>query len=166
MLSLTNYSTEERNLYNPSYIGAILYQAIREHQIQNNNKGLPCTLAYLIVPLAVLPRYSLNLPKAITTPIASWVVEYEGELIGFSESATACIDIVNSAILFLLAHEAIILSNEGDYSIKNYNLAKIPALIQQNQSFKRSFLSAGFLGRWFAIASSVESIYTHLGVKP
>lgn len=166
MLFLKNYSTEERNLYNSSYIGAILYQAIREYQTKNNSKGLPCTLVYLIIPLAVLPRYSLNLPKAITTPIASWVVEYEGELIGFSESATAFIDIVNSAILFLLAHEAITLSNEGDYSIENYNLAKMPAFIQQNQSFKRSFLSAGFLGRWFANASSVESIYTHLGIKP
>lgn len=161
----TAYSSEEKNLYNSAYIGAILYQAIREHQNQNKT-GLHCTLVYLIIPLALSPRYSLKLPKGITTPIASWVTENEFELISFAESATAYIDIVNSAIAFLLDHGAVILNENGRYIIPNDKMAKMPTIVKNNLRFKQSFLSAGFLGRWFAIASSVESIYTLLGVKP
>lgn len=165
MISAIAYSSEENNLYNPAYIGAILYQAIREHQFQNK-VGLHCALVYLIIPLALSPRYSLKLPKAITTPLASWVAEYEGELIGFAESAAAYLNIVNSAIAFLLDHDVIILSEDGRYNIPNDKMAKMPSFVTRHQVFKQSFLSAGFLGRWFAVASSVESIYAHFGVKP
>ena len=165
MISATAYSSEENNLYNPAYIGAILYQSIREHQAQNE-AGLHCTLVYLIIPLALSPRYSLKLPKTITTPIAGWVAEYEGELIGLAESAAAYIDFVNSAIAFLLDYEAVILSDEGRYSIPNDKMAKMPTFVNHNMILKQSFLSAGFLGRWFAAASSVESIFAHFGVKP
>ena len=165
MIPETAYSSEENNLYNPAYIGAILYHAIREYQAQNET-GLHCTLPYLVIPLALSPRYSLFLPKTISTPIAGWTAEYEGELIGFSSSASAYIDIVNSAIAFLLEHEAITLSEEGRYNISNDKMAKMPAFVSNNPIFKRSFLSSGFLGRWFAAASSLESIYTHFGVKP
>jgi hypothetical protein len=165
MISSITYSSEEKNLFNPAYVGLILYQAIREYQIKNST-GLHCSLAYLILPLALSPRYSLKLPKIISTPIAGWSVEHEGELIGFAESARAYLDIVNSAIIFLLEHGAISLSEEGEYSIQNDKIAKMPKFVVNNKIFKNSFLSAGFLGRWFATASSVESIYTHLGVKP
>jgi hypothetical protein len=165
MFSTTAYSSEENNLYNPAYIGAMLYQSIRNHQIQSE-AGLHCTLPYLVIPLALSPRYSSILPKIITTPIASWTGRHEGELIGFADSAAAYIDIVNSAITFLLEHEAINLSEEGRYIIPVDEMAKMPALVAHNAIFKKSFSSAGFLGRWFATASSVESIYTHFGVKP
>ncbi len=165
MILTAAYSSEESNLYNPAYIGVILYQAIREHQAQNGI-GLHCTLPYLVIPLALPPCYSLMLPKTISTPIAGWTAGHEGELIGFADSATAYIDIVNSAITFLLEHEAVILSEDGRYSIPNDKIAKMPAFITHNPIFKKNFMAAGFLGRWFAVASSVESIYTHFGVKP
>jgi hypothetical protein len=165
MFFTKTYSSEENNLYNPAYVGAILYQCIRHHQTQSG-AGLHCTLPYLVIPLALSPRYSLILPKTITTPIAGWTNGHEGELIGFADSASAYIDIVNSAIIFLLEHEAIILGEEGRYTIPIDKMAKMPAFVAHNSIFKQSFSSAGFLGRWFATASSVESIYTHFGVKP
>jgi hypothetical protein len=159
------YSSEEQNLYNPAYIGVILYQSIREYQ-KKNEAGLHCALAYLIAPLALSPRYSSNLPSTITTPIAGWVAEQEGVLIGFSESVGAYIDIVNSAIAFLLDHSAIVLGEDGRYHMPNDQMALLPALVNRNPVFKKNFQSAGFLGRWFAGASSVESIYAFFGVKP
>lgn len=165
MIAEEIYSFEEQNLYNPAYIGAILYQAIRQYQLKNE-AGLHCSLAYLIAPLAVSPRYSSNLPSAITSPIAGWVADHEGELIGFSESVGAYIDIVNSAITFLLGHGAIALGEDGRFCIANDHMAQLPSLVKHNSVFKKSFQSAGFLGRWFSAASSVESIYAYFGVKP
>ena len=159
------YSKEEFNLYNPAYVGAILYHSIREYQ-EINSEGMHCSLVYLIAPLSLSPRYSSYLPKSVSTPIAGWVSDHEGDLIGFSQSVNAYIDIVNAAIAFLLDFEAVNLSEEGRYFIVQDQMAKSPRYINHNATFKHNYLISGFLGRWFAYASSIESIYAHFGVRP
>jgi hypothetical protein len=165
MFVSSEYSPEELNLYNPAYVGTLLYHATREYQTKDSS-GLPCTLAYIIAPMSLSPRYSSILPATTATPIAGWVADHEGELIGFSEAINAYADIVNSAIVFLLHQEAILLDDDGRYHLQNDKLAQKPVLINKNKNFKESFLAAGLLGRWFAEASSIESIYTQLGVRP
>jgi len=158
-------SPEEQNLYNPAYVGVILYHSIRECQ-SKNQVGLHCSLTYLVAPLALSGGYSSLLPTTISTPIAGWAAESEGHLVGFSKSVGSYIDIVNAAIAYLLELEAIVLTDEGFYRVDNDKIAKFPAVINNNAIFKESYQSAGFLGRWFASASSVEIIYTHFGVAP
>jgi len=158
-------SPEERNLYNPAYVGVILYHSIRECQSKNIT-GLHCTLAYLVIPIALSSGYSSLLPATISTPIAGWAAEAEGHLVGFSKSVESYIDIVNAAIAYLLELEAIVLTEDGFYRVDNDQIAKFPSMINNNAIFKYSYQSAGFLGRWFASASSVEIIYTHFGVTP
>lgn len=158
-------SSEELNLYNPAYVGTILYQAIREC-LTKNSRGLHCSLVYLIAPLALSHRYSSTLPASVSTPIAGWTADYEGNLIGFASSVRAYIDVVNLAISFLLEHGAVNLSDDGHFIIQNDAIPKMPALINKNHSFKKAFASAGFLGRWFGQSSSIENIYAYFGVKP
>jgi hypothetical protein len=158
-------STEERNLYNPAYIGAILYHSIRESQ-GKNEIGLHCSLPYLLIPLAISGRYSSILPTSVATPIAGWVADNEGSLLGFSEAVSSYIDVVNSAAAFLLERGAICISNDGFYRIENDQLAKLPSRVKKDMSFKKAFLNGGLLGRWFSEASSTEIIYTQFGVMP
>jgi len=158
-------SPEEQNLYNPAYVGVILYHAIRECQSKNKT-GLHCTLAYLVAPLALTTRFTMVLPSSVSTPIAGWTAENEGTLVGFSELVTGYLDIVNSAISFLLQRGAINLDDDGFYRVDNDLVPKLPSMVKNNPAFKQGFQSGGFLGRWFACASSVEIIYTHFGVAP
>jgi hypothetical protein len=158
-------STEEQNLYNPAYVGTNLYHAVRQCQAKNEI-GLHCSLVYLLVPLALSQRYSTILPSTPATPIAGWVVEKEGHLVGFASTVHSYIDIVNSAIAFLMDRQAMSLSDDGYYRVEDDRLAQLPSAVNQNTIFKQAFLSAGLLGRWFAAASSVEAIYTHFGVTP
>ena len=83
-------SKEEVNLYNPAYVGVILYQSIRQCS-ENNQKGLHCSLLYLIAPLALCARYSSVLPASVSTPIAGWASDCEGSLVGFANSVSAFI---------------------------------------------------------------------------
>ncbi|HDS1200849.1 TPA: hypothetical protein QD004_000096 [Shewanella algae] len=165
MIIESELSKEEANLYNPAYIGVILYQAIRECSKQNQ-QGLHCSLLYLIAPLSLSGRYSSVLPATVSTPLAGWAADFEGHLVGFANSVSAYIDVVNMAIVFLLEKEAISLSENGFFLINNETLPKLPAMVNKNEAFKRAFLGAGFLGRWFGQSPSVEAIYTHLGVMP
>jgi len=159
------YSPEEFNLYNSAYVGVVLYQAIREYQSKNES-GIHCGLLYLIAPMSLSIRYSSILPATTMSPIAAWSADNEGALIGLAEVVFSYADVVNSAVVFLLEHDAILLDDEGRYRLKSYSLPSKPAYVIKNVKFKDSFLTAGFLGRWFAAASSVESIYAQLGVRP
>ncbi len=165
MNASTLLSPEEQNLYNPAYVGVILYHSIRECQSKNRT-GLHCALTYLVAPLALSSGYSSLLPATISTPIAGWAAESEGHLVGFSKSVESYIEIVNAAIAYLFELEAIVLTEDGFYRVENDKIAKSPAMINNNSTFKNSYQGAGFLGRWFASASSVEIIYTHFGVAP
>ncbi|MBO2566039.1 three component ABC system middle component [Shewanella algae] len=165
MIIESELSKEEANLYNPAYVGVILYQAIRECSKQNQ-QGLHCSLLYLIAPLSLSGCYSSVLPATVSTPLAGWAADFEGHLVGFANSVSAYIDVVNMAIVFLLEKEAISLSENGFFLINNETLPKLPAMVNKNEAFKRAFLGAGFLGRWFGQSPSVEAIYTHLGVMP
>jgi hypothetical protein len=158
-------SPEEKNLYNPAYVGVIIYHSIRECQVKNTI-GLHCTLVYLTATLALSNRYSKQLPSNITTPIAGWFSENEGCLMGFSSSVNAYVDVVNTALFFLLEHKAIVLRDDGFFSVENDLIPKLPAKVKNNVGFKQGFQSAGFLGRWFACVDSPELIYTQLGVAP
>ncbi|EJL6847499.1 hypothetical protein NMS92_001913 [Vibrio cholerae] len=165
MIIESELSKEEANLYNPAYVGVVLYQAIRECS-EKNQQGLHCSLLYLIAPLALSARYSSILPATVSTPLAGWTANFEGHIVGFANSVNAYIDVVNMAILFLLEKEAISLSENGFFLIKSEAMPKLPAMVNRNEAFKRAFLGAGFLGRWFGQYPSVEGIYTHFGVMP
>lgn len=158
-------SKEEANLYNPAYVGTVLYKAIRECS-EKNEQGLHCSLLYLIAPLALSTHYSSVLPATVSTPLAGWAADFEGHLVGFANSVSAYTDVVNMAIVFLLEREAVSLSENGFFLINNENMPKLPAMVNKNEAFKKAFLGAGFLGRWFGQSPSVEGIYAHLGVMP
>jgi hypothetical protein len=159
------YSPEEINLYNPAYVGVILYQAIREYHAKTSSP-FHCGLTYIVAPMSISPRYSKILPVTVATPIAGWVAEHEGELIGFAGVVSAYADIVNSAVAFLLEHEAVLLDDEGRYSLTDRAFPKKPNYVIKNPKFKDGFLAAGLLGRWFSEASTVESVYAQLGIRP
>jgi hypothetical protein len=159
------YSTEELNLYNPAYVGIVLYQTIREYEA-NNSSGFHCALTYITAPMSISPRYSRLLPTSVATPITGWIAEHEGELIGFSSVVSAYADIVNSAMAFLLEHEMILLNDEGRYCLTDISYPKKPSYVIKNERFKESFLAAGLLGRLLAESSTVESIYAQLGIRP
>lgn len=165
MIVESGLSKEEANLYNPAYVGVVLYQAIRECS-EKKPEGLHCSLVYLIAPLTLSIRYSSILPSTVSTPLAGWVAESEGQLVGFANSVNAFIDVVNAAVIFLLEKRAISLSEKGFFLISDKSMPKMPAMVKKNEVFKMAFLGAGFLGRWFGQCPTVEGIYTHLGVMP
>ena len=158
-------SQEEQNLFNPAYCGLILYEAIRQFQA-TSEKGMPCSLAYLALPMSSNGLISSNLPNAVVTPISAWTTSNEGILVGLSNTISSYVEITTAAIAFLLERELIVLTKKGILNLSDQSIPKLPSFVAKNADIKQSFRAAGFIGRWFSSASSVESIYTQLGVRP
>lgn len=159
------YTQEEINLYNPAYCAALLFESMREYEALSGN-GMHCSFPFLVIPMCTNPQVSGYLPAGISTPIAGWVADNEGVLVGFPASVTAFIQIVESALSFLIEKKAIELSVDGQFIVTDDKLAKKPSFITKNNDFNNAYRTAGMLGRWFASAASVEGVFTQLGVKP
>jgi hypothetical protein len=165
MLLSEIYAQEEINLYNPAFCAALLFESMREYE-SISSVGMHCSLPYLVIPMSTNPQVSVFLPSTISTPIAGWVANNEGVLVGFASYVNAFIEIVDSAISFLLEKRAIEYNENGHFEIVEDKIAKNPAHITNNEELKRAYKTAGMLGRWFATASSVESVFAQLGVRP
>lgn len=165
MMLSEKYSQEEINLYNPAFCATLLFESIREYQ-SISDKGMHCSLPYLVIPMCVNPQISSFLPNTISTPVAGWVANNEGVLVEFAASATSFILIVDSAINFLIEKRAIDINEAGLFLITDDKVAKKATLISKNTDLNNAYRAAGMLGRWFASASSVESVFAQLGVRP
>lgn len=160
------FSQEESNLYNPAYVGTLLYQSIREYK-EKRQEGMHCGLVYLIAPLCLYQTYAEILPKRKTFSVFAWAKKYEGQLSDFPDTVNAYVDIVNSALIFLIHQKVLSLTEDGVLLIMNDSfLPKKPAYILNNITFHRHYLSAGLLGRWFAETETPDGIYRQLGVRP
>lgn len=158
-------SQEERILFNPAYCGLILYEVIRQFQ-GNDDEGMPCALAFLALPMSTNRHILLCLPKSVATPISGWVASNEGELVGLAATVSSFFDMTIVAISFLLDQGVVALKSNGRLIIEGPSIPKTPGFVNENLEIKQSFRAAGLIGRWFSSASSVESIYTQLGVRP
>lgn len=165
MVLSEKFSQEEINLYNPAFCAVLLFESMREYQ-SKSDKGMHCSLPYLVIPMCVNPQISSYLPNSITTPIAGWVANNEGVLVEFAASVTAFIMIVDSAINFLIEIKAIDLNEEGLFLVIDDKVAKKATLISKSNDFNNAYKAAGMLGRWFSSASSIESVFAQLGVRP
>ncbi|MDE1462425.1 three component ABC system middle component [Spartinivicinus poritis] len=159
------YSEEEVGLYNPAYIGFILYSCIREY-VENKVEGMHCALPFVVVPMAMSNTISHRLPKQYSTSISSWVTKNEGVLIDLVEQAESYIPIVQSACSFLLHKELITMKKSGTLLLKDSKLSKIPSLFNKSVHMKNSLRASRFLGKWFSHAPTTEIIFIQLGIRP
>ncbi len=159
------YSEEEIGLFNPAYIGFILYSSINEF-IAFKPEGVHCALTFIIVPMAMNQIISSNLPNTYRTPIASWVASNEGLLSDFSEQAESYTPIVRASISFLLDREILSINDDGLFSLTENKLVKNPALFKKSSDMSKALHSSRFLGKWFSHAPSTETIFAQLGIRP
>ncbi|WP_143595603.1 three component ABC system middle component [Tamilnaduibacter salinus] len=159
------YSQEEFSLFNPAYTGFLLLTMVREH-VRESQTGMHCALPFLLVPMALNPTISNRLPSNKRSSLLAWISTNQGELIEFPELAQSFQPFVIHAIAFLMEKSLINLNDEGDFQLGTSTVPQTPSLFSKNESMNNTLRRARFLGRWFAHAPPVETLYAHLGVRP
>lgn len=165
MFNNFHYSDEEIGLYNPAYVGALLYISIREF-CTIKDEGMHYAIPFVVIPLAMNSEIVTMLPPTITTPIASWVSVNEGVIYNLAEHARAFNPIVSTSIKFLLERNLLSINKEGNLILGDEQLPKSSSFYKASPFIKSNFRAASFLGRWLSHASDTETIFIHLGIRP
>lgn len=153
---------EVRNLLNPAFCGRVLCAAVAAFQ-KKCGCSLPFPLVYLILPL-VLPsrtRHAIN----SRTHLLNWVQVHQDLIYDFGQRARDLVVVTNEAMEFMLQAGFLVLTDEGELSM-NHSNRSLGKTRYADDEVRDCLTKAEHVGRWFATAGKVETIYVCLGVRP
>lgn len=155
---------EEAALFNPAFCGEVISRAVTAYaQLRTHGLGLP--LAYLILPLTLSQRMREALPRRADTTFVTWAGLNRVLLADLPDRVTALRPITREALLFIIQHRALRLSNDGiAIGEEPLKLGRKLAATSDETSEIRS--SATFLGRWFAQQAATSQIMQTMGIRP
>lgn len=155
-------ATEIAYLLNPAFCGRIIYHTIQAYQ-QESKRPMPFSLVYLILPM-VLHRKTRERIKSVTQ-MQIWIQRNPELLIGFADRARNMVPITNEAVEFLINSGIIALTNNAELELakmfKSLSVSKYT-----NDEIKECIGKSSSVGKWFAKAGTVETIFISWGVRP
>lgn len=157
-----NRPDEVKNLLNPAFCGRVIYGSIAEYQ-KHTRRDFPFPLVYLILPL-ILPR-QIRAEISSRTQLVNWVQRHQALVFNFGKRASDLIEITNEAVEFMMQTGFMKLTNNGELS-KEVTAGALSKIKYTDAEVIECLNKAEHVGRWFAGAGKVETIYTILGVRP
>ena len=168
----TERPTEVANLLNPAFVGALLRTAV-EGYIGEGGSGMPFEVAFLVMPFCLHFGTASRLPaRAASTPLHAWVQAEENRdvLVSFADRVSALVPFTREALVFAANRDVITIDSAGTLQTGS---AVWPKLTSYSNSYRNSgeeikeaIRLAEFVGRWFALAGTKETLFTILGVRP
>ena len=153
---------EVKNLLNPAFCGRVIYGTIVEYQ-KNTKRDFPFPLVYLILPL-VLPQ-SIRAEINSRTQLTNWIQRHQELVFNFGKRASDFIEITNEAVEFMMQIGFIKLTDNGELS-REIVAGTLSKTKHTDPEISECLKKAEHVGRWFAGAGKVETIYVSLGVRP
>lgn len=158
-----NYRSDEvKNLLNPAFCGRVIYGTISEYQ-KSTKRDFPFPLVYLILPL-VLPR-QVRSEISCRTQLVNWVQKHQELTFNFSHRARDLVEITNEAVEFMMQTGYINVTGNGELS-KIITAGALNKTRYTDLEVRECLKKAEHVGRWFACAGKVETIYICFGVRP
>ncbi len=156
-------SNEIRFLLNPAFCGRIIYSSVEEYKKRSGN-DMPFLLVYLILPL-VLHKYTREriIPRSRTN-LVQWTQSNNEILIGFPERVRGLVEVTDEAVEFLLCASLIEITEDG--CIKRVLHRRFSNTDYTDEEIADCLSKVKYVSRWFADLSSIDTIFSCLGVRP
>lgn len=94
-----------------------------------------------------------------------WVQRYPETLINFPKRAKELVPITNEAIELLFQCNLLKLTNNGEIEVVK-TVKALSKTKYSNDEIKECIKKSEHVGKWFAVAGKVETIFIGMGVKP
>lgn len=153
---------EVSNLLNPAYM-ALLLNRVCDGYRSESKQGLPFALAYLALPMLLHSGTAEELPKTIKTKVYAWIQEHPEILVSFPSRARSLAPYIREAILFGINQRALHIDPDGRVLAAPLDRLKH---WERKPCSKESSKRAHLLGRLYAQANDVASLFAMCGVRP
>lgn len=151
------------NLFNPAFCGEVLRRTIESYN-QNSSSKFPYSLSFIILPIILHKNTREEMPLKSSSHFHIWVNEHEYLFIDFIERAKSLLPYTKEALLFLLAHNAVFINEEGNIEVYPYR-KKNPSGDSIDE-IKEIYAKVKLLGKWLSLTGNVQSIFAFLKIKP
>ena len=163
MISWELRATEVAHYYNPAYVGRLLKEFINAYE-NEKPEGVPYELTFIALPLVILKSFRLALPRTIRTQLHNWIEENSDYKVEFAATVKELIPIVKETLIFLLQKNLLIINDNGKLVIGSERLNR--KYHRDTEEILESIDKAKFMGKWFAKAGEVTTIYALWGIRP
>jgi hypothetical protein len=154
---------EIANHFNPAFCGEVLRRCINSYH-QTNSLPFPYPLIFLVLPIVLHRNTRESISPRQRLTLHAWLQRYPDLRIGFAERASELILITKEALIFLLQVDAVRFDDQAGLISQPYR--KVPIVGQDEGEIADCYRKADMVGRWFARAGTVTTIYAMWGVRP
>lgn len=154
---------EIANLLNPAFCGEVLRRCINSYQ-QTTTQPFPYPLTFLVLPIILHRRTRELISRRQRQSLHAWLQSHQEVKIGFAERTTELLSVTKEALIFLLQVNALTLNEHAELGVISYKRTSIQG--QDEDEIVDCYRKAEIVGRLFAQAGTITTIYTILGVRP
>ncbi len=156
---------EITNLFNAAFTTRILRTTIKSYE-EESERGMPYPLTFLVLPILLYKPVRDLLPRTSATKMHVWMREHQEAKIQFPSKIRSLVPITKRSLIFGMHSETIKLGDNADFVTTKKPYRKRKELVLDTVEVKHIEGRAQFLGKWFARAGSVSSIYMMWSIRP
>lgn len=151
------------NLFNPAFCGEVIRTVAYSYNKHSDTK-FPFVFAFISLPILLHKRTRNEMPRSIRTYFFVWVEKNDSLFFDFPKRTKGMVQFTKEAIMFLLTHKKIRLTDEGGIDTDGVRpkASKNPDADEYNDIIKK----AEMLGKWLAITSEPRSIFSFFRITP
>jgi hypothetical protein len=157
--------SEERSLFNPAFIGALV--AAGASGYRESGRNLPLMHAFVLVPLILYKQSRVALPRSLRTSLAAWVQEHPVARADVVARTRPMVPIVREGVLFGAIHGLLELGPDATLS-PDRAASQVLRLTGdwRTAEIDDCLKKAAFVGRWFGRSGTPETVLILWGVRP
>lgn len=162
MIPWEKRSIEIASLFNPAFCSLILRQSIRGY-LSEESSGMPFSLSFLMLPIVLHRSTREMLPRSISTKMHAWVNNQSEVKVQFSDRCKRLVQYTREGLIYGMQGNLFSV-NDGGRLVSSGKIIKLP-WNSDTESYECA-QKAEFVGRWFAQAGEVSTIFHMWGVRP
>ena len=156
------------NLLNPAFCGRLLVSSVASYE-DELNAGMPFPVSLLVLPIVLHAPTRARLPHSTATSMHNWLLESPEARLQLPDNTRRLLPVTREAIAFCIRNEVLQVGDSGALAkgVRRLRLNRpreeepVPSA-EVGECVRRS----EFVGRWFAQAGEVSTIYTLWGLRP
>ena len=156
---------EEANLLNPAFCCVTLAAAVLGYASVDKT-SIPYPLTFLVLPTVLHKATRENLPRQTRTSLAAWIQENAEVKVTFAGRVTALKEHTREAILFGSHNSWFDMLPNGRVQTSLSDSDADGFIRKLEGEAKECVRRARFVGRWFALAGTPQTVWALFGIRP